>query len=115
MTDAFTTAARAHARERYPSGTDLDRDRRMVVDEFAEWARDHLAAQKPTDAGVEAAGEAWQAHSRLAHPIEGMEPSCEECGYAFGWIGINEAEERKRSREHPARAALTAAKEARHG
>lgn len=46
-TDAFTTAARAYARERYPTGTDLDRDRRMVVDEFAVWARDHLAAQEP--------------------------------------------------------------------
>ena len=54
-TDNFTDAARAYARERYPSGTDLDRDRRMVVDEFAEWARDHLAAQEPTDAEVLAA------------------------------------------------------------
>lgn len=43
--DPFTEAARAYARERYPSGTDLDRDRRMVVDEFAVWAREHLAAQ----------------------------------------------------------------------
>ena len=54
-TDAFTEAARAYARERYPSGTDLDRDRRMVVDEFTVWARTHLAAQEPTDAEVLAA------------------------------------------------------------
>ena len=53
--DPFTKAARAYARERYPSGTDLDRDRRMVVDEFAEWARTHLAAQEPTDVEVLAA------------------------------------------------------------
>lgn len=53
-TDAFTTAARAHARERYPSGTDLDRDRRMVVDEFAECARGHLARQEVTGAEVTA-------------------------------------------------------------
>lgn len=49
-TDPFTAAGRAYAMERYPSGTDLDRDRRMVVDEFAEWARDYLAVQEPTDA-----------------------------------------------------------------
>ena len=54
-TDNFTEAARAYARERYPSGTDLDRDRRMVVDEFTVWARTHLAAQEPTDAEVLAA------------------------------------------------------------
>lgn len=53
-TDPFAEAARAYARERYPSGTDLDRDRRMVVDEFAEWARAYLATQEPTDAEVEA-------------------------------------------------------------
>ena len=54
-TDPFTEAALAYARERYPSGTDLDRDRRMVVDEFAAWARTYLAAQEPTDAEVLAA------------------------------------------------------------
>src|SRR5699024_6998293 len=58
-TDPFTRAARAYARGRYPSGTDLDRDRRMVVDEFAEWARAYLAAQEPTDAEVEAAARTW--------------------------------------------------------
>ena len=54
-TDAFTEAARAYARKRYPTGSDLDRDRRMVVDEFAVWARAHLAQQEPTDAEVLAA------------------------------------------------------------
>ena len=57
-TDPFIEAARAYARERYPSGTDLDRDRRMVVDEFAAWARAYLAAQEPTDAETEAAANA---------------------------------------------------------
>ena len=54
-TENFTEAARAYARKRYPTGSDLDRDRRMVVDEFAVWARAHLAAQEPTDAEVLAA------------------------------------------------------------
>lgn len=67
-------------------------------------------AQEPTDAEVEAAGKAWQAHSRLAHPIEGLEPSCAECGYAFGWPGITESEQQKRYREHVARVALSAAR-----
>lgn len=49
-TDNFTDAARAYAWKRYPTGSDLDRDRRMVVDEFIEWARIHLAAQEPSDA-----------------------------------------------------------------
>ena len=52
-TDAFTEAARAYARKRYPTGSDLDRDRRMVVDEFAVWARTYLAQQgwNPPEAG----------------------------------------------------------------
>ena len=54
-TDPFTDAARAYAWKRYPTGSDLDRDRRMVVDEFAVWARAHLAQQEPTDAEVLAA------------------------------------------------------------
>ena len=59
MTDRFTTAARAEAERRH---IPLDRPtaitEQCAVQGFqdgAEWARDHLAAQDPTDAEVEAA------------------------------------------------------------
>ena len=93
----FTEAARAYARERYPSGTDLDRDRRMVVDEFTVWARTHLAAQEPTDAEVLAALNADYAlrFGPRNFPADSLEP------YGDEHVQIM-------------RAALTAAKEARH-
>ena len=95
-TDAFTEAARAYARKRYPTGSDLDRDRRMVVDEFAVWARGHLAQQEPTDAEVLAALNADYAirfgPSNL--PADNLEPYGDEAVRIM-------------------RAALTAAKEAR--
>ena len=94
--DAFTEAARAYARERYPSGTDLDRDRRMVVDEFTVWARTHLAAQEPTDAEVLAALNADYAirFGPRNFPADSLEPYGDEAVRIM-------------------RAALTAAKEAR--
>ena len=57
-TDEFTEAARKRAERRVPlDGGEPDlifRDRRELV-KMAEWARDHLAAQEPTDTEVEAA------------------------------------------------------------
>ena len=95
-TDAFTEAARAYARKRYPTGSDLDRDRRMVVDEFAVWARAHLAQQEPTDAEVLAALNADYAlrFGPRNLPADNLEP------YGDEHVQIM-------------RAALTAAKEAR--
>lgn len=51
-TDAFTTAARAAAERDW--GTTV-RAQRPAFIAGAEWARDHLAEQEPTDAEVEAA------------------------------------------------------------
>ena len=96
-TDPFTEAARAYARKRYPTGSDLDRDRRMVVDEFAVWARAHLAQQEPTDAEVLAALNADYAlrFGPRNLPADNLEP------YGDEHVQIM-------------RAALTAAKEGRH-
>ena len=96
-TDAFTEAARAYARKRYPTGSDLDRDRRMVVDEFAVWARTYLAAQEPTDAEVLAALNADYAlrFGPRNLPADSLEP------YGDEHVQIM-------------RAALMAAREARH-
>lgn len=52
MTDRFTTAARAEAERDW--GTTV-RAQRPAFIAGARWARDHLAAQDPTDAEVEAA------------------------------------------------------------
>lgn len=98
--DPFTDAARAYARERYPSGTDLDRDRRMVVDEFAVWARTHLAAQEPIDAEVEAAARAISAEQDRRIGLK-----------AGAWWGG--AEYRRNFAREDARAALSAARAAR--
>ena len=56
-TDNFTEAARAEA-ERYFADPGIDPLTLSVVDHamhMAEWARDHLAAQEPTDGEVLAA------------------------------------------------------------
>ena len=53
-TDPFTTAARAEAESWI--GMDLDDHDNFVSG--AVWARDHLDAQEPTDAEIEAAAEA---------------------------------------------------------
>lgn len=63
----------------------------------------------PSPEAIEAAANAWPGHARVNFPIENLEPSCEECGEAFGWAGIDQSEEAKRHREHVAYIALTAA------
>ena len=62
-----------------------------------------------TDAMVEAAADALVAHGKLAHPCEGGERTCAECGYAFGWAAGSGAVEAQRYVEHRVRAALEAA------
>ncbi|MGP5050204.1 hypothetical protein ACTXI9_01720 [Brachybacterium alimentarium] len=64
-TDAFTTAARAEGQSRIAAmvesaGASADIRAWFPVgfEKGAEWARDHLAAQEPTDAEVEAAANA---------------------------------------------------------
>ena len=55
-TDDFTEAARAEADERWPrlphdpSGHYLNMGKRVGFELGASWARDHYAAQEPTDA-----------------------------------------------------------------
>lgn len=107
MTDAFTTAARAEAEE-YAwdrnAGTthedSLDRDAFASGYEYgAIWARDHLAAQEPTDAEVEAATRVIYVRS---HHSTGRQAPWERL----------DLEERVAWLED-GRAALTAAKEAR--
>lgn len=61
------------------------------------------------DAMVERAARAMVAHSGLHHPCEAGERCCDECGEAFGWPGISQAEEDLRYANHRARAALEAA------
>ena len=58
---------------------------------------------------VERAARAMVAHSGIHHPCEAGERCCEECGEAFGWFGISQAEEDLRYASHRARAALEAA------
>ena len=59
-TDAFTEAARAEAERRNPSNAPKGLTRasnaisRRDFRDGAEWARDHLAQQEPTDAEVQA-------------------------------------------------------------
>lgn len=104
-TDAFTAAARAEAgRVSPPPPTDsaviyplaaVRSHRRGAFISGAEWARDHLAAQGPTEAEVLAA---LNAHGVAVSPKMHPAPSLDYWG------------------ERPAeamRAALTAAKEAR--
>lgn len=55
MTDAFTTAATEAARKRLSWHDMQFGDIMRPMAWMAEWARDHLAAQEPTDAEVEAA------------------------------------------------------------
>lgn len=52
MSDSFTTAATAEAQRAYQ---DTGMPRYDLAIHMAAWARDHLAAQEPTDAEVEAA------------------------------------------------------------
>lgn len=72
MTDDFTTAARAEAEEyaRTPGmnvGTVRDRIAEAHADGWAA-ARDHLAAQEPTDTEVEAAKAVLDAHEYADEP-----------------------------------------------
>ena len=71
-TDDFTTAAREESERMWPgvgrgqSRADLDRAMRGGFQVGAEWARDHLAAQEPTDAEVEAAAVViWESYDLL--------------------------------------------------
>lgn len=94
-TDAFTTAARAHASEQW-----LMQDQREASEEGAEWARDYLARQEATDAEVEAAAKALYAEDINASTSPDAWPAWESDDNAA----------RSLYREN-ARAALTAAKE----
>ena len=89
-TDDFTTAARAEAESWI--GMDLDDHDNFVSG--AEWARDHLDAQEPTDAEIEAA-------ARVI--CEGT-----EAGDLAGW-----GPETQRRFRSTARAALSTARAAR--
>lgn len=98
-TDEFTKAARKRAERRVPlDGGEPDlifRDRRELV-EMAEWARDYLAAQEPTDAEVEAAD-----RGRVEHNIRRRMTDAE-------WAAT-----RSRVEHEAMRAALVAARAAR--
>lgn len=119
-TDAFTTAARAEAErrnppiDRYPDDFTYPRavlreHKRGEFEAAAEWARDHLAAQEPTDAEVEAA-----TLGELAY-LQGYDLANEEDRTeVLAWWN-RMGEEARNSRLATARAALTAAKDARHG
>src|SRR5699024_9170089 len=61
-TDPFTDAARAEAEVQ--CGNSFDLEHFMAG---AEWARDHLAAQEPTDAEVEAAARGLHAALEAVH------------------------------------------------
>ncbi|RCS81837.1 hypothetical protein [Brachybacterium alimentarium] len=103
MTDAFTTAARAEGQSRIAAmlesagaSADIRAWFPAGFEKGAEWARDHLAAQEPTDAEVEAAD-----RGRVEHNIRRKLTDAE-------WAAT------RSSIEHESmRAALTAAKEAR--
>ncbi|MGO2362324.1 MAG: hypothetical protein ACTH6N_14510 [Brachybacterium tyrofermentans] len=113
-TDAFTTAARTEAGALYAVDWDTpayyDGEDRREAEQFlagAEWARDHLAAQEPTDAEVEAA-----ALGVLAY-LQGYDLANEEDRTeVLAWWN-RMGEEARNSRLATARAALTAARKAR--
>src|SRR5699024_9800879 len=93
-TDPFTEAARAEAEVQ--CGNSFDLEHFMAG---AEWARDHLAAQEPTDAEVEAAARGLHAALEAVH--------------GTAWDDLGKAH---RNRWYDlARAALTAASDARRG
>src|SRR5699024_6238443 len=73
-TDPFTEAARAEAEVQ--CGNSFDLEHFMAG---AEWARDHLAAQEPTDAEVEAAARSLWAEGWLnpdLHPGDARATGC---------------------------------------
>ena len=107
--DDFTTAARAEAESWI--GMDLDDHDNFVSG--AEWARAYLAEQEPTDAEVEAAAEAWEAHTLAEFHEDEGEMCCRECGEAFDWMPLDGVRFNARRRSHRFRAALFAARAAR--
>lgn len=113
MTDAFTTAARAEAErrnppiDRYPDDFTYPRavlreHKRGEFEAAAVWARDHLAAQEPTDAEKEAAMDALGCELRV---VENGQATCDLHG---GYATADDVCEL-------VAITLTAAKEARHG
>src|SRR5699024_1961164 len=90
-TDPFTEAARAEAEVQ--CGNSFDLEHFMAG---AEWARDHLAAQEPTDAEVEAAARSLWAEAWLNPELHPWDTEA--------------TESERRSCRREARAALAAAR-----
>ena len=100
-TDAFTTAARTEGVDRYSSPGVAQYASVARFSAGALWARDYLAAEEVTDAEVEAAAraintEGWTCDGGTHEP--GNYDECTDCQHVAQGI---------------ARAALTAAREAR--
>ena len=104
-TDPFTDAAYAESRQQWPM-----RDQRSAFESGARWAQRYLAAQEPTDAEVEAAAEAWEAHTLAEFHEDEGEMCCRECGEAFDWVPLDGVRFNARRRSHRFRAALSAAR-----
>ena len=113
--DPFIDAARAEAGKRWPrlphdpSHHYLNMGKRVGFVLGAQWATE----QKPTDAEVEAAAEAWEAHTPAEFHEDEGEMCCRECGEAFDWVPLDAARFDARRRAHRFRAALSAARAAR--
>ena len=57
---------------------------------------------------IERATQACRLHSRVGVPVENLEPSCDECGYAWSWPGIGQIEGAVRREAHRMERALAA-------
>ena len=93
----FTKAANIEAWSRYPKSDGGGQGVRLGFKAGAEWAHDHLAAQEPTDAEVEAAAKA------MFDVVSG----------GLDWNGGHNDETTRERFRNMARAALSAARAAR--
>lgn len=85
---------------------------RVMHESYNLWASEALA-QEPMAAEVEAAAEAWEAHSPAEFHEDEGEMCCRECGEAFDWIPLSATRFDARRRSHRFHAALIAARDAR--
>ena len=74
-----------------------------------------MSEYTPTDAEVEAAAEAWEAHTLAEFHEDEGEMCCRECGEAFDWMPLDGVRFNARRRSHRFRAALSAARAVRNG